>query len=444
MAVVDGQSGALKNGQGFRRRAGAPGLEGKKVSPRRSDWDAMVEVARTGRELMLDHPSHERRQGSNNRRGTRSLQTNGGDRRGGGSCRRGGGDRRQRGSQAFFPIRTPQSVMAVVAVDADEQWQPTRQKLVETMLEQTGLALKLARLNSQGDELRARVIQNEKMASLGQLIAGIAHEINNPVSFVSNNFETLPEYVGLLRRLLGHYDELYRASAEGDGEAMQEARARVDDLSRREDIGFVLGDIDDLVRDSTEGFRRITEVVGDLKRFARKDDDRLKEADINDALCETLRIVNSGLKSRIRVNLDLGDLPQIQCRPSRLKQVFMNLLVNAAQAIQERGQLDIATSQDVGEVVVSITDTGEGIPVHVLPRIFEPFFTTKAAGTGLGLSICKDILTDDGGSIEVESETGKGTQFTIRLPMTQADADETSPREHSTSHRSPSSPIASN
>ncbi|MCK4485579.1 MAG: GHKL domain-containing protein [Desulfobacterales bacterium] len=185
------------------------------------------------------------------------------------------------------------------------------------------------------------------------------------------------------------------------------------------DIDFVLDDIPNLMKESQEGAERIKKIVIDLKDFAHPGDQELKYADINRSLDSTLNIVWNELKYKSTVTKDYGDLPQVRCYPQQLNQVFMNLLVNAAQAIEKQGEINIMTRALDGKVEIAISDTGSGIPEENLSRIFDPFFTTKEVGkgTGLGLNVAYNIIKKHKGAIDVESEVGKGTTFTIRIPV---------------------------
>jgi len=266
---------------------------------------------------------------------------------------------------------------------------------------------------------QAQLLQSEKMASIGQLAAGVAHEINNPAGFVMSNISSLTEYVGTFKKVLNEYESLSEQVRATNGGAHEDVLVRIDEIRQEEDLSYVLKDVDNLLAESFDGTRRISEIVQNLKSFARVDETALKEANINDGIEATLKIVWNELKYKCGVQKKLGDVPDIRCNPGKLNQVFMNLLVNAAQAIEERGEITIETQADDGFVVARISDTGRGIPPEQLSRIFDPFFTTKRVGegTGLGLSISHGIIREHHGSIEVESEVGKGTTFTIRLPV---------------------------
>lgn len=263
----------------------------------------------------------------------------------------------------------------------------------------------------------SRMLQQEKMASIGQLAAGVAHEINNPLSFIISNLGALGEYSGELaqfqRALEGALRDLASSSP------AKEALAALGRLREEMEVDFILEDIEQLVDESLEGGNRMKQIVENLKGFARLDEEGYKMTDLNQGLETTLNIVWNEIKNKAKVNKSYGDIPQIICNPGQLNQVFMNLLLNAVQAIGHQGEIHIATRQEGEEIVVEITDTGDGILPDQRDRIFEPFFTTKEVGkgTGLGLTIAYDIVEKHGGEITVKSRPGQGACFTIRLPI---------------------------
>ncbi len=274
-------------------------------------------------------------------------------------------------------------------------------------------------LNARLQENQKQLVQSEKMASIGQLAAGVAHEINNPVGFIKSNLGTLAEYVGTFKALLHGQEGLLEAAEANDAARMVECAEFLRNLREGEDLDFVLVDVDQLLSESRDGTDRVRDIVLNLKSFARLDEAELKDADINEGIEATLKIVWNELKYKAEVTKDLKPLPRIRCYPGQLNQVFVNLLVNAAQAIPERGEIRIVTEAEPGEVRICISDTGTGIEPEVLPKLFDPFFTTKdtGKGTGLGLSISHGIVEKHGGRIEVDSAPGKGTTFTVILPI---------------------------
>jgi PAS domain S-box-containing protein len=268
----------------------------------------------------------------------------------------------------------------------------------------------IARLREAHDQL----LQSEKMASIGQLAAGVAHEINNPIGFVNSNMSTLKGYVDTLLSVVHAYNEAVMQAAPGTALA-----ARIDAIDKSADLGFLKEDIGDLVRESLDGLERVRNIVQSLKDFTHVGASDWHFADLHAGLETTLNIVANEIKYKAVVEKRYGQLPEVKCLPSQLNQVFMNLLVNAGQAIRERGVITIATGVEGDWVWVAISDTGCGIPPQNMKRIFEPFFTTKpvGSGTGLGLSLSYSIINKHGGRIDVDSAPGIGTTFTIRLPL---------------------------
>jgi signal transduction histidine kinase len=269
-----------------------------------------------------------------------------------------------------------------------------------------------------------KLLQADKLASIGQLAAGVAHEINNPIGYIQSNLGTLDEYVGNLLQLMKDYDGLLR-EAIPDNDAR---RVRIDDIKHKFDFDFLVNDLPLLLSESREGIERVRKIVQDLRDFSRAgyaEDWAL--ADIHRGLDSTLNIVWNDLKYKCEVRKDYGDIPLIECRPSQLNQVFLNMLVNAGQAIATQGTIAIVTGRERDSVFVEITDSGAGIAPEDVPRIFDPFFTTKPVGqgTGLGLSMSYNIVRKHGGYIDVRSAPGAGTTFRVVLPVRQTEADGT-------------------
>lgn len=265
-----------------------------------------------------------------------------------------------------------------------------------------------------------QLIQSQKMESIGFLAAGIAHEINNPVGFVMSNLRTLEKYVARFKNAIEAYDALLRSSLESESTPDSEnVLAQIQEIEKKNKLAFILNDTGNLLQESLDGVERVKEIVQGLKSFSRVDEGQIQEANINECIETTLKVVWNELKYTTQVHKQLGELPLIRCYPGQLNQVFMNLLVNAAQAIPKQGDITIETSITETHVVICITDTGEGIPPESLTNIFTPFYTTKPVGkgTGLGLSISYNIIQKHQGTIEVESKLGEGTRFTIRLPI---------------------------
>ncbi len=273
--------------------------------------------------------------------------------------------------------------------------------------------------------LRRKVLQTEKMASIGQLAAGIAHEINNPMGFIHANLFQMAEYLTDLRRAWDEVGALQAAVAGGDLADIQCSSEDLAAVSKEVDVAFVLSDFAKAIRESQEGSERIRHIVNDLRDFSHRDSEHPVLADINQFLDSTAGIVWPMMKHLVVLEKEYGDLPKVYCYPMQLQQVFMNLLVNAYQAIEERiadsgetGTIWLRTEPRSGGVAIIVKDTGAGIAAENLDRIFDPFFTTKKVGmgTGLGLSTCFNIVERHGGSLVAESEPGVATAFTVWLP----------------------------
>jgi len=276
----------------------------------------------------------------------------------------------------------------------------------------------MQRMNAALEDAQDQVIQTEKLASIGQMAAGVAHEINNPVAFVLSNLGSLESYVA---QMLDLTDACVAADDSSAGIKTQvAARAHALDLRNRIDLGFLRADIAALIAESHDGLARVRAIVQDLKSFARGSSDEVWEmADLHAALDSTLNIVRNEVKYKADIETHYGALPEVEVLPSRLNQVFLNVLVNAAQSIPKKGHITITTGVKGEEAWVRIEDDGTGISKENQARIFEPFFTTKPVGegTGLGLSVSNSIVRKHGGRIEVDSEIGRGSRFTICIPL---------------------------
>ncbi len=273
-------------------------------------------------------------------------------------------------------------------------------------------------------ETQSQILQSDKMPSIGQLAAGVAHEINNPVGFVSSNLKTLTDYQQNIAQIFSQYRQFIKTVSDvktsgPDRAAMDALAARIQEKESELDIAYIQEDIPGLIHESREGLDRIKKIVLDLKDFSHPGEDILKLTDINRNMDSTLNIVWNELKYKATITKDYGELPQVRCYPQQLNQVFINLLVNAAQAIEDQGEIHIATREVDGNVEITVSDSGQGIAAENLSRIFDPFFTTKAVGkrTGLGLNVTYNIIKKHHGAIDVRSEPGKGTTFTIRIPV---------------------------
>jgi signal transduction histidine kinase len=277
----------------------------------------------------------------------------------------------------------------------------------------------LARSKAELERLQTQIVHSEKMASLGQLAAGIAHELNNPAGFIYGNMEHLKQCAAGLERLQKYYDEAVLPAQVSDGAA-----------AVKKEIGYehLLADLNSIVADCLHGAERIRDVVQNLRLFSRLDEAEFKKVDLHEGLDSTIRLLSQYYGSgRVRLEREYGDLPPVDCYAGQLNQVWMNLLVNAAQAVGDEGIVHVTTHRELDAANVTIKDTGRGIAPEHLKKIFDPFFTTKPVGegTGLGLSITYGIIERHGGSIKVESGLGEGTTFTVTIPF---DASKQQPR----------------
>lgn len=263
---------------------------------------------------------------------------------------------------------------------------------------------------------QSQILQQEKMASIGQLAAGVAHEINNPIGYIISNLSSLQKYMDKMVEFISSNVEKVSS---GRNQQCLEHREQIMAHKKALKLDYVIRDIGMLITESNEGADRIKKIVQDLKTFSHIDENEFKVADINAGLESTINIVYNELKYKATLIKELGDIPQTVCNLGQLNQVFMNVLVNAAQAIQSHGDITIRTCCDGNMIKISVSDTGCGIPAEKLEHIFEPFFTTKdvGKGTGLGLSIAYDIVKKHGGEIKVESQVGRGTTFNISIPV---------------------------
>lgn len=264
---------------------------------------------------------------------------------------------------------------------------------------------------------QAQLVQSEKMASVGQLAAGVAHEINNPIGYITSNLGTLQSYTDVMRELITGYRD-YSAGVKA-GSADESAYQKLQELQVSEDIDFILGDVVELVSDSLSGAMRVKDIVQGLKTFSRVDSADFIEADLQSGIESTLKVLSNELKYSCDVKLEFADIPLIPCNLARINQVVLNLLVNASQSIEGQGTITLSTRRDETWAYLCISDTGCGIPADKIASIFDPFFTTKpvGSGTGLGLSISFGIVEEHGGTLSVVSEVGVGSQFTIKLPL---------------------------
>ncbi|HZS47872.1 MAG TPA: ATP-binding protein [Blastocatellia bacterium] len=262
---------------------------------------------------------------------------------------------------------------------------------------------------------QGQLLQNEKMASLGQLAAGMAHEINNPIGFVYSNLCTLNSYTDRVQKFMNAVDLVINQIGNGYTPLVTE----LNDTRRKLKMDYVLKDLKAVVDQSIDGATRVQQIVKDLKTFSRVDEAELKQSDINEGIKSTLNIVHNELKYKATVTTDLGNIPPLLCYPMQLNQVFLNLLMNAGQSIESQGKIAVKTFKAEESIFVEVSDTGCGIPEENIKKIFEPFYTTKPVGkgTGLGLSMSYSIVNKHKGEIRVTSERGSGTTFTVVLPL---------------------------
>jgi two-component system NtrC family sensor kinase len=270
--------------------------------------------------------------------------------------------------------------------------------------------IQLAKSKSELERLQAQIIHSEKMASLGQLSAGIAHELNNPAGFIYGNMDILKCYVADLETLLATYEKV----------VIEHEPSVIASLGDKRNSEKIFKDLYSIISDCLEGAERVRDIVQNLRLFSRLDEAEFKQINLSEGIDSTIRLLSRYYMSgRVVLHREYGELPPVGCYAGQLNQVWMNLLSNAAQSIADRGEVFISTGLEDEWVVVRIRDTGSGIPREQLQRIFDPFFTTKPVGegTGLGLSISYGIIERHGGTITVASKLGSGTTFTVKIPL---------------------------
>lgn len=292
-------------------------------------------------------------------------------------------------------------------------------KQAEQLLEDRSRELFLAseqlkEVNRNLQEQQQIVVQSEKMASLGVLAAGVAHEINNPLGYIYSNFSSLVEGLQDIQRFLNYMDGVI-----AKGESADSLRDGWRNALLQFDIAYLLSDYQSLALETIEGLERVKQIVADLKSFIRQEDGEKAPVDVNDCLRGALNILNNQTKYHAQVEVDYGELPVIQGYFGKLNQVFTNLIANANQAVPENGLIRISSQLVDGWIEVAVSDNGCGISEENMRHLFTPFFTTKPVGegTGLGLSISHGMVQEHGGEISVKSKPGEGATFTVRLPV---------------------------
>ncbi len=279
-------------------------------------------------------------------------------------------------------------------------------------LEQEGAELKV--LNEKLSMAQSQLLQSEKMAAIGQLAAGVAHEINNPIGFISSNLQTLQDYATRLLKLTAFYEKIVSKTGNETFLALQR------DTYQRLQFDFVRTDLPELLTESIDGIDRVAEIVKNLKAFSHVDNAQWQPANLVDGLENTLKIAANQLKYHVEIHRDYAaDLPEVYCQPNQINQVLLNLLVNAAQAMDHKGHLYLRAWQQDQSVCIEVRDSGPGIAPEHMSRLFEPFFTTKpvGSGTGLGLSLSYSIVKKHQGDILVQSQPGEGASFVVCLPI---------------------------
>jgi signal transduction histidine kinase len=301
--------------------------------------------------------------------------------------------------------------------ERNRQLQELTDELAARILSERRAHEELQQAHDELKKAQGQLVQSEKLASLGQLAAGMAHEINNPLSYVTNNLVVLHRDVGAALKLLTKYREGRELMAQTEpSRAAEMAR-----LEEEMDLPYFLGHFAQLFEKSLGGLRRVRDIVKNLRDFARLDEAEYKEADLNSALVSTIEILRHEIQQKgIQVRTQFGEIPPVMCQPGKINQVFLNLLLNAVQASDPGGVVEVRTSlESAAAVRIDFQDNGCGIKPEHLPHLFEPFFTTKPVGEGkgLGLAVSYGIIRDHGGSITVDSQPGLGSRFRVRIPL---------------------------
>ncbi|MFT5542551.1 MAG: two-component system NtrC family sensor kinase [Glaciecola sp.] len=322
-------------------------------------------------------------------------------------------------AQAFNKLNTTLEIEHDRQESYQKELEVFNRTLEDKVIQRTALLNKqndqLERTNYELQEAQQQLVHAEKMVSLGQLAAGVAHEINTPIGFVTSNLNSLKQYTDAYRQLSKQVAELLSSESPESEILSKQALLK---FVQSEDLTFINRDTKDLLDESIEGLERVKDIVKDLKQFSRADSDEKQLFDINDCVTTTLNMVSNELKYHCNIETHLSPLPKILINVGKISQVLTNLLINAGQAISKNGQITIRTEQQGNNVVVSIADNGSGINPENRSKLFDPFFTTKEeGGTGLGLSISYGIIQSHHGDITVTSEPNKGSCFNIILPV---------------------------
>jgi len=295
-----------------------------------------------------------------------------------------------------------------VSIDKFIQWPCTEEQL-NSMISNV-MFNRLKKSMEEKDRILAMVEQKEKLANLGELVSGIAHEINNPLAFISSNLSNLNKFIQKILQLIEVYSQL---------DLPDSVKATIEEQKQSMNYDYLQTRVQELVQRSLMGTDRMKKILMDLKNFSRMATPETSKANINEAIDLTVKLMSFQFKEKIQIITDYGNIPDIDCNIEKLNQVFMNLLINASHAVSEKGEIHIQTFEKDNQVIIQIKDNGSGIPEDVMHNIFNPFFTTKekGVGTGMGLYICRNIINQHKGSIVVDSIVGQGTTFTITLPI---------------------------
>lgn len=309
------------------------------------------------------------------------------------------------------PLHKNQQLLDLTTAAANQLGLLLERRRNEKELKQNYVELQL--LYKEMQNTQAQLLQHAKLVSIGQLAAGVAHEINNPIAYVTSNSEILRRYYMTFKELFNNLNSIF-------AQASPELQKQWMTMTKSKNLTYIMQDCEEIIKESLEGLERVRDIVSDLKSFSHTDEAEVQEENINHCIDVTIKMIWNELKYKCTVIKDYGQLPPLRCYARQLNQVFMNLLVNASQAIQKEGRITITTRYLNDAIQITIEDSGEGIPPENLEKLFDPFFTTKpvGTGTGLGLSISYNIIKKHSGQINVSSEIGKGTTFHIVLPLT--------------------------